>query len=475
MRSLLDRKAWAERLRRLNTVRIFVVVLTPLIWLLFVAIRRRRAYFQRILSDCQVSCFVECWTLIAKGKLIDMEAPLAGEINNATDYYLRRAVYARGEFSSFEQLLLRFPYVVWLTRDGKKPDELRARTFAAEHDLAPIFEKYANLFNYACFTASKEIEKLEVQGKEPPSVEYWRSTVRFNQLPKPLNDQTKASVVRRFYAEMVRGLKLSFARANYLKIDFTLSDLTALATLCGALLLFLGYVRIFILGAYFGFPFQNYFGISDYLTTSLNLTGQVLIGGILAAISAYASIATVHSYSVQQSELHTNSAQSKVVRIGYHFTGISAFIAAALAYFRLGYIDDLSALGALVYVGALVIGRSVSVFENPLKSYMALSIFYFSFAATLAGAIREIQRLNEPATSSPARALQFEDARYDEKEWQIIAFTTDYVIIRNRQTKQLLVRSRKELKSIEASQGASRPITCAGEVTRAQTDTASSP
>jgi hypothetical protein len=45
--------------------------------------------------------------------------------------------------------------------------------------------------------------------------------------------------------------------------------------------------------------------------------------------------------------------------------------------------------------------------------------------------------------------LQFEGARYDEKEWQIIAFTTDYVILRNRQTTQLIVRARKELKAVE--------------------------
>ena len=91
-----------------------------------------------------------------------------------------------------------------------------------------------------------------------------------------MNDKTKARTVRAFFADLVRELKLSFARANYIKIDFTLSDLTALIALCGALLLVLGYVRIFILGGYFGFPFQNYFGIADYLATSLNLTGQIL-------------------------------------------------------------------------------------------------------------------------------------------------------------------------------------------------------
>jgi hypothetical protein len=351
-----------------------------------------------------------------------------------------------------ELLLLYLPYAYRLTRDTNKPDEQRAQGFAAENHLAPILEKYANLYNYACFTAAKEIEKLEVQAKEPASVIYWRSKVRFDRLPKPLNDKTKARAVRKFFAERVRELKVSFARANYVKVDFTLSDLTALATLCGALLLLLGYVRIFILGSYFGFPFQNYFGVADYLTTSLNLTGQVLIGGALAAIFTYGSVATANSYSVQQTELQTNSTQAKIARFGYHFTGISSLVTAAFTYFRLDHIDDLAALGALVYVGALAISRaSIALFEKPLKAYMTISLVYFSVAATLTGALREIQRLNQPPTGSPTRALQFEDARYDEKEWQIIAFTTDYVIVRNRQTKQLLIRSRKELKSVETS------------------------
>jgi hypothetical protein len=82
----------------------------PLVWLSFFAIGRRQSYFQRILSNCEVACFIECWTIAAKGKLIDTESPLASEINNATDYYLRRAVYERGEFGKCELLMLRIPH-----------------------------------------------------------------------------------------------------------------------------------------------------------------------------------------------------------------------------------------------------------------------------------------------------------------------------------------------------------------------------
>ncbi|WP_420737603.1 hypothetical protein [Bradyrhizobium japonicum] len=449
MNSLFDRKAWAERMRRLEIARIVVVVVTPLVWLLFVAIRRRRAFYQGIFHNCLAACFVECWSAIAKGKLIDIRSPLATEINNALDYYLTQAVYAREQFGSFEQMLLNWQYALWVLRDTKRPDEHRARNFAAEHDLAPILEKYANFYNYVCFMASKEIEKLEIQQSEPVSSNYWRSKVRFSTLPHPLGDKTKARVVRSYFASLARELKRNFARANYLKIDFTLSDLTSFVALCGALLLVMG-VRIFVLGGYFGFPFQNYFGVADYLASSLNLTGQVLLGGLLAGVSGYTTIATSNSYSVQQTELETYSRSARAARIGFHLGGIGAIIAAPLAYFRLGVFDTISALGALVYVGIFILGRaSVAFFENPVKAYVAMSMVYFSFAATLTGAFGEINRLNQPSGGSPTRVLQFEGARYDEKEWQIIAFTTDYVILRNRQTTQLIVRARKELKAVE--------------------------
>jgi hypothetical protein len=176
-----------------------------------------------------------------------------------------------------------------------------------------------------------------------------------------------------------------------------------------------------------------------------------LLGSVLAAIFGYGSIATSNSYSVQQTELQTNSTPARIAAIGYHVAGLSAFVAVPLAYLQLGYFDTISVLWALAYIGAFAITRaSIAVFVNPMKAYLAMSMIYFSLAATLTGAFGEINRLNHQ-NGSPNRVLQFEDVRYDEKEWQVIAFTTDYVIVRNRQSKQLLVRSRKELKSIETS------------------------
>jgi hypothetical protein len=148
-------------------------------------------------------------------------------------------------------------------------------------------------------------------------------------------------------------------------------------------------------------------------------------------------------------ELNTESPRGKVlVSTGY----LEQMLEEILRAFMLKSKRWMICSKVAIYIGVFAISRaSIAIFENPLKAYVAISMIYFSFAATLTGAFGEIDRLNNLRVGSPVRVLQFEDMRYDEKEWQIIAFATEYVIVRNRQSKQLLVRSRKELKSIETS------------------------
>src|SRR6266576_2687927 len=63
---ILDVRRWAERLRRLDFYHVAVVIVTPLVWLLFVALRRRRSFFRRVIHNCNAACFIECWTLGSK-------------------------------------------------------------------------------------------------------------------------------------------------------------------------------------------------------------------------------------------------------------------------------------------------------------------------------------------------------------------------------------------------------------------------
>jgi hypothetical protein len=233
-----------------------------------------------------------------------------------------------------------------------------------------------------------------------------------------------------------------------------------LIALLGTLLVVLGYTRVFILGTYFGFPFQEYFGISDYLSRSLNVTGQVVFSAIISGAFAFAYISGLNSYSLSQEELRHKSVPGKVQNITYHFIGLSSLPILAFHYHAAGVIDPLLALFTMQYAVSFAIGHvSARYFANPLKAFLFLNLIFLSFATTISSVIREINLLNRPNETSPKRVAKFNDAEYREKEWQFIAFTSDYVIMRNRQTQQVLVRARSDLRIVEsnAAEKASNP------------------
>jgi hypothetical protein len=183
-------------------------------------------------------------------------------------------------------------------RNSPKPEDASAIAFVSEHNLNPTIEKYVNLHNYVAFVAAQEIRPLEEFAKERPSAEYWKGTVRFKDLPDPLNETTKPRSVGKFLRANVVRLQSELAQSNYIKIDFSFSDLSTLLALLGTLLVVLGYTRVFILGKYFGFPFQEYFGVSDYLSRSLNITGQVLFSAMLTAAFGFTYLSSANAYSL---------------------------------------------------------------------------------------------------------------------------------------------------------------------------------
>jgi hypothetical protein len=332
-------------------------------------------------------------------------------------------------------------------RELTRPDGLRAEAFAREHGIRDILERYANLSNYVGFIATTNITKLEEQNNKPISAKYWRSKVDFDALPVGLTAQSKPSDVRKYLRRNVSELKQTLARGNYVKIDLTPSDLSSFVALGGALLLLLGYLRIVILGTYFGFSYQDYFSVSDYLTTSLNLTGSALLGCAISIGFSFAYLATVNSYSVHELTMQRQSLPGRLQHIFYHVTfGLLSLAAVVVSYHRLGYVDTISLGGFLMYVGVFGVAKfSAAFFTNPLKAFLVVNTLYVSLIATVTGTIGEINRHNHTEASALQRTLKFEDGEYTEREWQFLAFTTDYVILRNRDSKTLLVRARSDL------------------------------
>jgi hypothetical protein len=426
----------------------------PLIGVWSLAIRQRQRYYLKLSSYCFGGCFVECWVKISGGKPVDSDSPLFKEIFGSMYYFFRKASYTRGgEFNPYERVILRYRHSEWVVRDVVRPDARRAYRFVLKHRLAGIFKRYVNLYNYVGFTAAKEIESFEKRSGVSPSIEYWKKTVRFDRLPGQLSDKTKSRAVGAFLRKNVKQLKRDLAEKNYVKLDLSFSDISSFIALSGTLLLVLGYLRTYLLAAYFGFPFQEYFGTTDYLTTSINLTGQYLFGALLTAAFSFLYLSTLGAYSEQEFVTQRKSISGRLNSFSYHGLGISSYAALASVYYNTRMVEPTSLLIAFVYPASIILPRIArSFFIHPLKSYVLMWLIFSTLISTATGVVREINLLNSQPTKATARILKFGDVEFSEAEWQFVAFTSEYVIMRNRSSRAIMVRKRADLKTIESAQ-----------------------
>jgi hypothetical protein len=426
-------------------------MLKALIGLYSFALGQQAKSYGKMSSLCFSGCFIESWTAINGGKPVDSKSPLFNEIFDAMDWYFYQSSYARGaDFNVFEQELLKSRYLKWVVRDLKRPDPKQSYRFVLKHRLAKIFRRYVNLHNFVGYVAAKEIASLETKASLPHSAAYWKSVVEFETLPVPFSERSSSRSLKAFLEKRGRELKRDLARGNHVKLEISLGDISAFIALSGSLLLVLGYLRTYLFAAYFEFPFQEYYGTSDYLTTSLNLTGGYLFSALLAACFSFSQLSSMNAYSVHQSEAFQSSIAGKINSWGLHLLGLSSFAALLALYYREKIVEPFSLFVTLVYLSSLVVPRIVlSFFSNPLKSYILVWLVLTTFIGVVTGVVREINALETSSQKSEYRILKFDDASFSEIDWKFLSFTAEYVIMKNRQSKLNLVRGRSGLKSIE--------------------------
>lgn len=425
--------------------------LNALIRLYSFTLGQRAKSYSKMSSLCFSGCFVESWAAINGGKPIDSKSPLFEEIFDAMDWYFYKSSYGRGaDFNVIEREVLKARYLKWVVRDLQRPDTKRSYRFVLKHRLARIFKRYVNLHNFVSYLAAKEIGSLEANASLPLSAAYWKSVVEFESLPASFNELSSARSLKTFLKRRVKELKRDLARGNHVKLEFSLGEASGFIALSGSLLLALGYLRTYIFAAYFEFPFQAYYGTSDYLTTSLNLTGGYLFSALLAACFSFTQLSMINAYSVDESEVFQSSIAGRINFLGRHLLGLSSFAALVALYWREKMVEPLSLFVVLVYLSSLAVPRFVlSFFSNPLKSYILVWLVLMASIGVVTGVIREINALEMPSRKSEYRIVKFDDASFSEVDWMFLSFTTEYVIMKNRQSKLNLVRVRSGLKSIE--------------------------
>jgi hypothetical protein len=153
-----------------------------------------------------------------------------------------RSSTSRQAFAPFEPKILGWNWVAWSRAQTTPPDARKHFNFVRKHRLAKIVRFYVNLQNYINYLATVEIASLQGWAKAPVSCEEWKSRIAFDRLPQELrNEPHRARRLASFLAKKLRFVRREIAIKNYLKIDFTLSDITSFIAISGALLLLLGF------------------------------------------------------------------------------------------------------------------------------------------------------------------------------------------------------------------------------------------
>jgi hypothetical protein len=302
-------------------------------------LKSREKYYWQCFSACRTACFVEAWTKIEKGKPVDADSRLAQELGDASDYYLVRQFKTSDALNSYEKVIFR-TMQVWAASKQEAPDWKKRSyfEFVRRHRLARILRRYISIHGLIAVEASKELEQLEKSEKIEPSVSTWEAQLDRSQLPAKFQKQ-KVIFLRRYLNRQTATLKRDLARRNYKKIDFELSDLTALAALSGTLLVLLGYFRVAALHSYFGVPYERYFSITDYLASSVGAIHGYLIGTSIAVVSWwFGSAATENSYSLQQHEPKYQTHSERFNMWGYIFLVFMAAVAGVVTFIAEGRI-----------------------------------------------------------------------------------------------------------------------------------------
>ena len=420
------------------------------IWLFSLALERRGKFYTKIIILCNVLCFLEIWRKITNDKPVDERLPLYDQINDAIDFYLSLSSNSRGEIPIFERDILRYNYVKWVLRNRQKEKENQAHDFVRENDLAATMEKYTNLRNYINYRATEELTPFELAVKHSPSAEYWKFRFLREKLPAPLQTRPRPRFIRSYLQKQIIKSKRAIASSNYLKIKFSLSDVTALIEISAAILLVLGYSRVAIINWWFGIPYQNYYSISDYIASSVNSIAQYLIAAAAAAVLWGLYLATINAHSLQTAGVEARRLGGRINSWLLHIVGITGACALIVVFIVQHRIDALSLEAIVLYLGMPAIGYvSANFFSTPYRAFLFLSLFFTAFVSGLGGVFLEIERVAALSSGLPVRLIKFVDKEYVEPDWAVIGITSDFVILRRRRDGSIQVRLKRELRSIE--------------------------
>jgi hypothetical protein len=441
----------SNRLKNFLTERVIAFAL----WLFRVQIfltRKRADYYLKCSSNCQVACTIEAWSKATAGKPVDFDSRLYKSIKGAVDYYLFRSFRSRAEPTFQERLILRYEFAYALHTEAKTDAEIKRHfRVVLAYRLATIIKQYENILRYIAATATTEISNAEAAVNQDRSAAHWEELVVHEKLPKYFAYHKRRKFLLWRLKRLNARVKRDLARNNYLKLDFTASDLSSLVAISGTLLVLLGYLRISLLCRYLGIPHERYFSVADYLASSVSSVPLYLVAAAATvAFWWFTTFAPANAYSVQESVWRQQRLGERVYAWIFHLGAFTCLLIGTGLYLYVGIIEAARPLSiGGMYIAAYSLAHFSKIyFEHPEKVYFFASLVVLTAINGLSGVADEIRSLTSLDTKAPVRTLRFDNTHYEEPAWRVLALTSNFVVLRRQLDGKIHIRNKSDLKSV---------------------------
>lgn len=431
-----------------------VALTLRLMRLQFAIVNLRAKYYLKCFSNTRVACSILIWTKITGGKPLDFDSRLYTTIAQVVEYYLCRSFADRLNPTIFENLILRYEFALGRNVPSAA-EKQRLFRFVLKHRIPIFLKQYENIGKFIAYGACAEIEKADARWAKPPSAAaHWLALVNSEMLREYFGSNSRRFLLHRLRRH-TRQLKKAIRQHNLLKIDFAASDLSSLVALSGTMLLLLGYLRIVALCWYFGIPYERYFTVTDYLSSSISSVQTYLISAA-ATVGFWwlFGMAAENSYSLQEGKWHSQSFSGRMERWAIRFTLLTCAVGLALLCYQGEYTAAIpAAYFVAMYASFQLLARLArTFFSNPLKFYLYAGLVSMSILGGLSGTAREIADILAPSVTAPGRTLRFESTEYTEPSWRVLAITSGFAILRRQMDGTIHVLNRSDLKSVVSTQ-----------------------
>ena len=419
-----------------------------LVWVIEKATKSASKKYTKLFILCDVACFVEAWTRITDGKPVDSTNILYSELNEAIEYYMFKDGLSRKDYGLYERDVLSWHYGLSILQKYSRTKIRALYAFVSHHKIADILVKYRNISNYICFRATKDLSKLEFGLGHETSSLYWMERFRRARLPEFLRFDPFVWKISRWLKSVSNKSKRELAKINYVKYDFSFSELASLVAVLGSLTFLLGYLRVMVIFSHFGVRYENYFSIVDYLSVSMAALSRYFPIVVLVFFFQLLFVATLNSYSITPA-VPTKRPLSERVQTWYlHVVGLSGVAALVSVFVREHRIDADAFLVSGMYIGIWpLVTVSVRFFESPYKAFLLGGIILTATIDDVADAIRAIEAAQNSTDEQQIIHLQ-SGTDYSATVWATLGATSDFVILRRRADGMVEVLRKADIRSV---------------------------